>query len=213
MMYHTNVSTAGRTPIPPQTGAMLRWAWDAWVEELMARVAAAGFDDLRAVHRPILRDLLFDGQRPGHLAARLGLSKQAVNDILRVRGQGLHHPRARPRRRPRQTHRPHRPRLGIRPDRGAAQPRDQPPVGRRSRTRALRNLRGRPARHSDQGPRPPRPAGKPVPGRAARPPGSQSPGNPSHLTVPDQVPHRSTRPASPYRLGKRASFSKRSTDP
>jgi DNA-binding MarR family transcriptional regulator len=83
MVYHTNMSTAGRTPIPPQTGAMLRWAWDAWVDELMARVAAAGFDDLRAVHRPILRDLLFDGQRPGQLAARLGLSKQAVNDILR----------------------------------------------------------------------------------------------------------------------------------
>jgi DNA-binding MarR family transcriptional regulator len=77
------MSTVGRMPIPPQTGAMLRWAWDAWVDELMARVAAAGFDDLRAVHRPILRDLLFDGQRPGQLAARLGLSKQAVNDILR----------------------------------------------------------------------------------------------------------------------------------
>lgn len=83
MVYHTNVSTADRTPIPPQTGAMLRWAWDAWLDELMAQAAAAGFDDLRAVHRPILRDLLFDGQRPTQLATRLGLSKQAVNDILR----------------------------------------------------------------------------------------------------------------------------------
>lgn len=77
------MSTADRTPFPPQTGALLRWAWDAWVDELMAGAAAAGFDDLRPVHRPILRDLLFDGQRPGQLAARLGLSKQAVNDLLR----------------------------------------------------------------------------------------------------------------------------------
>ena len=83
MVYHTNMSSVDRAPFPPQTGAMLRWAWDAWVDELMARAAAAGFDDLRAVHRPILRDLLFDGQRPGQLATRLGLSKQAVNDIVR----------------------------------------------------------------------------------------------------------------------------------
>ena len=83
MVYHTNMSSVDRTPFPPQTGAMLRWAWDAWVDELLARAAAAGFDDLRAVHRPILRDLLFDGQRPGQLATRLGLSKQAVNDLLR----------------------------------------------------------------------------------------------------------------------------------
>ena len=43
----------------------------------------AGFDDLRPVHRPILRDLLTSNLRPSELAARLGLSKQAANDRVR----------------------------------------------------------------------------------------------------------------------------------
>jgi DNA-binding MarR family transcriptional regulator len=53
------------------------------MDETIARLAAAGYDDLRPVHRPIIRDLLLDGQRPTELAAHLGLSKQAINDILR----------------------------------------------------------------------------------------------------------------------------------
>jgi DNA-binding MarR family transcriptional regulator len=46
---------------------------------------AAGFDDLRPVHRPILRNVLRE-VRPTELAAILGLSKQSVNDILREFG-------------------------------------------------------------------------------------------------------------------------------
>jgi DNA-binding MarR family transcriptional regulator len=67
---------------PPQTGAMLRIAWEMLMAEVMPALAAAGFDDLRPVHRPIVRNILNEA-RPTELAASLGLSKQAVNDILR----------------------------------------------------------------------------------------------------------------------------------
>lgn len=58
-------------------------AWEELMDESMQAYAAAGYDDLRLVHRSIIRDLLLDGLRPTELAARLGLSKQAVNDLLR----------------------------------------------------------------------------------------------------------------------------------
>jgi DNA-binding MarR family transcriptional regulator len=58
-------------------------AWTEVIEEVFEGLAAAGYEDLRPVHRTILRDLLTEGQRPTELAARLGLSKQAVNDMLR----------------------------------------------------------------------------------------------------------------------------------
>jgi DNA-binding MarR family transcriptional regulator len=58
-------------------------AWEALHAELVDGLVAAGFDDLRPVHRPLLRHLLAEGLRPGELASRLGLSKQAVNDLLR----------------------------------------------------------------------------------------------------------------------------------
>lgn len=83
MVYRTIMSSDVRTPPPPQVGALLRVAWNELMDESFAAFAAAGYDDLRPVHRPIIRDLLLEGQRPTELAARLGLSKQAVNDILR----------------------------------------------------------------------------------------------------------------------------------
>lgn len=51
--------------------------------ELVDGLVAAGFDDVRPAHRPVLRYVLAEGLRPGELAARLALSKQAVNDLLR----------------------------------------------------------------------------------------------------------------------------------
>jgi DNA-binding MarR family transcriptional regulator len=50
---------------------------------LHPRLVAAGFEDLRPVHMPILRDMLVSNLRPSELGARLGLSKQAVNDLVR----------------------------------------------------------------------------------------------------------------------------------
>ncbi|MEV6492484.1 helix-turn-helix domain-containing protein [Actinoplanes sp. NPDC051633] len=71
------------TDIEPQIGALLRMAWEALQAELYVELRAAGFDDLREVHRPLLRYPPIDGMRPTDLAARLRLSKQATNDIIR----------------------------------------------------------------------------------------------------------------------------------
>jgi DNA-binding MarR family transcriptional regulator len=62
---------------------MLRSAWTELIDEVFEQLVSAGFDDLRPVHRPILRDLLVSNLRPSELAARLGLSKQAANDLVR----------------------------------------------------------------------------------------------------------------------------------
>ena len=69
--------------VPPSVGALLRMAWVELMDDVAANLAAAGFEGLRPVHRPILRDLLTSGQRPTELAARMGVSKQTVNDLLR----------------------------------------------------------------------------------------------------------------------------------
>lgn len=67
----------------PQIGALLRMAWEALQAELYAELRAAGFDDLRDIHRPMLRHPPIDGMRPTDLAAHLKLSKQATNDFIR----------------------------------------------------------------------------------------------------------------------------------
>jgi len=68
---------------PPQIGALLRMAW----EELQATVLhgqhEAGFDDFRESHWTLLRYPGPDGLRPSELAARNGLSKQTINNLLR----------------------------------------------------------------------------------------------------------------------------------
>lgn len=66
----------------PSIGGMLRRAWEQFIGEVWPALHAAGFDDLRVAHRPILRNILREA-RPTEVAASLGLSKQAVNDILR----------------------------------------------------------------------------------------------------------------------------------
>jgi DNA-binding MarR family transcriptional regulator len=67
----------------PQVGALLRMAWEALQRELYVELHAAGFDDLREVHRPLLRYPPIDGMRPTDLAVHLKLSKQATNDLIR----------------------------------------------------------------------------------------------------------------------------------
>ncbi len=62
----------------------MRAAYEELMDEITAGLAARGFDDVRPHQITILRRLLFDEQRPTAVAARLGLSKQAVNDLLRT---------------------------------------------------------------------------------------------------------------------------------
>jgi DNA-binding MarR family transcriptional regulator len=62
---------------------MLRLVWTELIEEVFQNLVDAGFGDLRPVHQPILRDLLTSNLRPSELGTRLGLSKQAANDLVR----------------------------------------------------------------------------------------------------------------------------------
>jgi DNA-binding MarR family transcriptional regulator len=71
------------TQYEPQIGALLRMAWESLQADVQRQVRAAGFDDLREVHRPLLRYPPIDGMRPSELAAHLRLSKQATNDLIR----------------------------------------------------------------------------------------------------------------------------------
>jgi DNA-binding MarR family transcriptional regulator len=77
------MSSAARTTPPLTVGSMLRSAWTELIDEVFEQLVAAGFDDLRPVHRSILRDMLTANLRPSELGARLGLSKQAANDLVR----------------------------------------------------------------------------------------------------------------------------------
>jgi DNA-binding MarR family transcriptional regulator len=69
---------------PPQIGALLRLAWEDLQDQLLAGLAAAGFDDLRSVHRGALTYPPIDGLRPGELAVRMNRSKQHTNDVIRA---------------------------------------------------------------------------------------------------------------------------------
>jgi len=62
---------------------MLREAWAALSNDNHAKLVAAGFDDLRLAHQPVMRELLASDLRPSELGAHLGLSKQAANDLVR----------------------------------------------------------------------------------------------------------------------------------
>jgi DNA-binding MarR family transcriptional regulator len=83
MLYRTDMSSRAQTAPPLTVGSMLRSAWTELIDEVFEDLLAAGFDDLRPVHRPILRDVLISDLRPSELGARLGLSKQAANDLVR----------------------------------------------------------------------------------------------------------------------------------
>ncbi|WP_051472058.1 MarR family winged helix-turn-helix transcriptional regulator [Patulibacter minatonensis] len=72
------------TPFPPPSAvALLRMTWEDAIGEIHHALNDAGFQDIRAAHRTVLRDILTSGLRPTELAGRLGISKQAANDVLR----------------------------------------------------------------------------------------------------------------------------------
>lgn len=63
-------------------GALLRVPAQAVQRRIIAGLNAAGFDDLRVPHMAVLRFPGPDGERPGVLAERAGMSKQAMNQLL-----------------------------------------------------------------------------------------------------------------------------------
>jgi DNA-binding MarR family transcriptional regulator len=67
---------------PPLIGALLRVPWEAVRARMLERLHAAGFDDLEPPHLNVLQYPGPDGTRPSELAARLRISKQALNYLL-----------------------------------------------------------------------------------------------------------------------------------
>jgi DNA-binding MarR family transcriptional regulator len=67
---------------PPLIGALLRQPWEVVRQRMLARLHERGFDDLELAHLTVLQYPGPAGARPSELAARLGMSKQAVNYLL-----------------------------------------------------------------------------------------------------------------------------------
>src|SRR5262252_3502137 len=63
-------------------GALLRVPAQAIHRRIIAGLNRAGFDDLRLPHIAVLQFPGPDGVRPGTLAERAGMSKQAMNQLL-----------------------------------------------------------------------------------------------------------------------------------
>src|SRR5436190_17359208 len=67
---------------PPLIGALLRMPWELVLRRMLARLHESGFDDLDGPHLNLLLYPGPQGARPSELAARRGMSKQAVNYLL-----------------------------------------------------------------------------------------------------------------------------------
>jgi DNA-binding MarR family transcriptional regulator len=64
-------------------GALLRVPAQAIHRRIIAELNASGFDDLHLPHIAVFQFPGPDGARPGVLAERSGMSKQAMNQLLR----------------------------------------------------------------------------------------------------------------------------------
>jgi DNA-binding MarR family transcriptional regulator len=67
---------------PPLIGALLRMPWEAVQRRMLERLHQHGFDDLDAAHLNVFQYPGPQGARPTELAARLRVSKQALNYLL-----------------------------------------------------------------------------------------------------------------------------------
>jgi len=64
-------------------GALLRVPAQAIHRRIITELNAAGFEELRVPHMAVLQFPGPDGVRPGLIAERAGMSKQAANQLLR----------------------------------------------------------------------------------------------------------------------------------
>jgi len=64
-------------------GALLRVPAQGIHRRIIKELNEAGFDELRVPHMAVLQFPGPDGVRPGLLAERAGMSKQAINQLLR----------------------------------------------------------------------------------------------------------------------------------
>jgi len=85
-MQFTDVSSPSSGPVATNEmliGALLRVPAQAIHRRIIGELNAAGFEDLRVPHMAVLQFPGPDGVRPGVLAERAGISKQAMNQLLR----------------------------------------------------------------------------------------------------------------------------------
>src|SRR5881409_427754 len=79
----TNSAAAAEQPFgPPLIGALLRIPWEAVQRRMLERLHERGFADLDFAHLTVFQYPGPQGARPSELAARLGMSKQALNYLL-----------------------------------------------------------------------------------------------------------------------------------
>jgi DNA-binding MarR family transcriptional regulator len=67
---------------PPLIGALLRVPWEAVQRHILERLHERGFGDFDAAHLNVFQYPGPQGARPTELAARLRISKQALNYLL-----------------------------------------------------------------------------------------------------------------------------------
>jgi DNA-binding MarR family transcriptional regulator len=67
---------------PPLIGALLRMPWEAVQKHMLERLHERGFDDFDAAYLTVFQYPGPQGTRPSELAARLRMSKQALNYLL-----------------------------------------------------------------------------------------------------------------------------------
>ena len=77
-----NPAAAGQPFGPPLIGALLRVPWEAVQRHMLERLHERGYDDLDAAHLNVFQYPGPQGARPTELAARLRISKQALNYLL-----------------------------------------------------------------------------------------------------------------------------------
>jgi DNA-binding MarR family transcriptional regulator len=75
----TQATATERAVGPPLIGALLRVPLEFVRRAMLERLHEAGFDDLEAAHLSVLQYPGPQGLRPSELAARLRMSKQAIN--------------------------------------------------------------------------------------------------------------------------------------
>jgi DNA-binding MarR family transcriptional regulator len=80
--HFTKLRATGEPFGPPLIGALLRVPWEAVQRGMLERLHERGFDDLDAAHLTVFQYPGPHGARPSELAARLRISKQALNYLL-----------------------------------------------------------------------------------------------------------------------------------
>ena len=76
--FTTSVDT-GKPFGPPLVGALLRMPWDAVQRHMLERLHESGFEDFDAAYLNVFQYPGPQDARPSELAARLRISKQALN--------------------------------------------------------------------------------------------------------------------------------------